>query len=148
MPEDGRLRRNASERALQQCVTSGVDLVQLDVHSDACSICLPLQGKVFSITGRTPGFPAVTREMLPPLHVRCRHVLVGVDPDFLAIRGQLDHIRRFSNDACRVVDSIFNYQDVLAGRSPGQLRDQDLCAVDAGAGELPRIGRRSRRRLF
>lgn len=50
----------------------GADLVQITKHANSCPICLPFEGRVFSLTGETPGYPKAER--LPPYHPRCRHV--------------------------------------------------------------------------
>lgn len=43
--------------------------------SDPAHPCRALEGKVLSLTGRTPGYPRLLR--IPPFHPRCRH---GIGP--------------------------------------------------------------------
>lgn len=74
-----RTREAVTEGSLNIGVEYGVDLFQVSVHSNACPVCQEFQGKVFSLTGATDGFPKLTRK--PPYHPRCRHVLLGYIPD-------------------------------------------------------------------
>ena len=55
-----------------RCLELGQDLVTITKHANACPICLPFEGRTFSLTGETPGYPKA--EQLPPYHPRCRHV--------------------------------------------------------------------------
>jgi hypothetical protein len=50
----------------------GRDLVEISKHFGSCAICLPFEGRIFSLTGQTPGYPVA--EVLPPYHPFCRHV--------------------------------------------------------------------------
>jgi hypothetical protein len=50
----------------------GADLVTITQHANACDICKPFEGRTFSLTGETEGYPKA--EKLPPYHPRCRHV--------------------------------------------------------------------------
>jgi hypothetical protein len=59
----------ANEAALRMAERFGTDLVQMPVHSGACPICRPRQGKVYSISGRHPDFPALDFRL--PLHPHC-----------------------------------------------------------------------------
>jgi hypothetical protein len=52
---------------------AGDDLLKISMHANSCPICLPFEGKEFSITGRTPGYTRATREDLPPYHPNCSH---------------------------------------------------------------------------
>jgi hypothetical protein len=113
-------RRESSARVLEEAREFDVDLVQVDVHSGPCLKCLRVQGKVFSVSGKTAGFPRLTDEVIPPICDACRHVLVGVDPDFLDARGQTRYLQVFSCDPDRVVADVLDYQAVLSGKSPGR----------------------------
>lgn len=50
----------------------GYDLVQISEHVHKPDICTPLEGKVYSLTGNTPGWPKLPRHT--PFHIGCRHV--------------------------------------------------------------------------
>jgi hypothetical protein len=61
---------------LNRLAENGIDLVRVSAHSGSCEICKPYQGKVYSISGTHPRYPAL-REA-PPYHPHCSHVLTGV----------------------------------------------------------------------
>lgn len=63
----------ASMRQAQQ--VSG-DLVQMTSHSTSCAFCYPYQGRVYSITGQTRGYPRLDRPFssgYANIHPNCRH---------------------------------------------------------------------------
>jgi hypothetical protein len=63
---------------LNAMVAKGLDLVKIPEHPGSCPICRPLEGKVYSITGLTSGYPVFPR-VWPP-HPNCRHpVLPAID---------------------------------------------------------------------
>jgi len=105
-------RMTATEGALNATIANGGDLVQITVHSGACPMCLPVQGKVFSITGQTPGFPVLTNENKTPLHPKCRHETIGVDADFLRERGVYGRIQELSSQK-RPIQSAQDYATKL-----------------------------------
>ena len=50
------------------------DLVKVSSHLGACEKCQPWQGKILSITGRTPGYPTLEEAKAAGLfHPNCRH---------------------------------------------------------------------------
>jgi len=52
----------------------GHDLVKVSSHTGACEKCIPWQGKVLSLTGKTPGYPTLEEAKSAGLfHPRCRH---------------------------------------------------------------------------
>ena len=55
-------------------VEQGHDLVKVSTHRGACELCRPFEGKILSITGRTPGYPTLEEAKAAKLfHPRCRH---------------------------------------------------------------------------
>lgn len=50
----------------------GYDLVQISEHVHAPDICTPWEGKVYSLSGNTPGWPKLPKHT--PFHPGCRHV--------------------------------------------------------------------------
>ena len=60
----------------------GFDLVQISHHVHKPDICAPLEGKVYSLTGNTPGWPKLPRHT--PFHVGCRHVETPFIDTFLS----------------------------------------------------------------
>lgn len=107
----------ANKSALAMAGDFETDLVQFPVHSGACPICIPWQGKVFSISGRHPDFPALSTMGEPPLHPNCRHRLLPVVEEGLRRRGQYDELARFSGSKERQVESLAEYRELVgAGR--------------------------------
>jgi hypothetical protein len=56
----------------------GTDLVRVSSHNTTTEICQAYEGKVFSISGKTPGFSFL--DQLPPFHPNCLHLLF---PEFI-----------------------------------------------------------------
>ncbi len=55
-------------------VEQGHDLVKVSTHRGACELCRPFEGKILSITGKTPGYPTLEEAKAAKLfHPRCRH---------------------------------------------------------------------------
>ncbi len=62
----------AEQRAVYNAVLGrGLDLVRIDRHEHPVDICTPFDGKTFSLTGKTPGYPVL--KQLPPFHPNCTH---------------------------------------------------------------------------
>lgn len=63
------------------------DLVRMTEHHAPCPICAPLEGRVYSISGRDPRYPKLSDALGPYMqpHPNCRHRLVPyveeLDPD-------------------------------------------------------------------
>lgn len=53
----------------------GLDLVTISEHPHSCDICTPYEGKTYSLSGKTRGFPLL--KVFPPFHPNCRHVLTA-----------------------------------------------------------------------
>lgn len=47
------------------------DLIEIPAKGGSCEECIPFEGKVYSLSGDTPGYPVL--EERPPYHPRCRH---------------------------------------------------------------------------
>lgn len=54
---------------LTRLVENGIDLARISDHNSNCEICGPFEGKVYSITGQTPGY--LLLEEAPPFHPFC-----------------------------------------------------------------------------
>lgn len=80
----------------QATLAAGGDLVQVSVHNTECAVCAPYEGKIYSLSGSDPDFPAV--EELPPYHPQCAHSIDPVFKEFLDIQGTLEDFIAFSND--------------------------------------------------
>lgn len=107
-------RMAQTEGMLASCNQLGVDLVQVSVHSGACEeICAPIQGKVFSISGRSPDFPPLTPEVRCPLHPYCRHVELPAPEAFLRAKGVYDKLADFSQGTSQAANHNA-YREMLA----------------------------------
>jgi Phage minor capsid protein 2 len=67
---------------VSQALSMGQDLVKVSTHSKPSPMCEPLQGKILSITGLTPGYQVLSEVLFqgkysPPalFHPFCRHAL-------------------------------------------------------------------------
>ena len=109
----------ATEGALQRNLEVGGDLMQVSVHSGACPMCVPIQGKLYSITGRTPGFPILTDDVKPPIHPNCGHVMVGVSTDVLEERGELAALQQISMSPEPVMDIAHLQERIGATQAMG-----------------------------
>ena len=73
------------------------DLVQMSSHATTCPICAPLQGRVYSISGKSKNYPpldfAYTGEHAN-IHPNCRHVLTPYEPE---LDEELEKTKVFSN---------------------------------------------------
>lgn len=72
----------------------GADLVQVSSHNTDTPLCQEFEGKIYSISGKDPDFPAL--EEIPPFHPNCLHSLTVVFREVLERRGIDDYIA-FSN---------------------------------------------------
>jgi len=69
---------------LRQCVMEGSDIVQISVSGSDCPICEPYEGRLFSITGATPGLPRLETAIASGLfHKKCSHRACAV-PESIA----------------------------------------------------------------
>ena len=67
-------REAATEGMKNRLLQNEIDLVQIDDGAeDACDICSPYQGKIYSLTGESQEYPQAVD--LPPFHPNCRCVL-------------------------------------------------------------------------
>ena len=66
-----RLRHVQSEAVKNACAQFDNDLIEISSHGTDCEICLPWEGNVYSISGKTRGYPYL--EAWPPFHPRCQH---------------------------------------------------------------------------
>lgn len=77
-----------SRAALNTILEFGQDLLRITDHATNTPICLPFEGRVYSISGRHPDYPALVN--LPPYHDNCQH---GIAP-FIEGSADSDRYRR------------------------------------------------------
>lgn len=61
-------------------VERGQDLVTISSHRTETPLCKRYEGKTFSLTGRTAGYPVI--DVLPPFHPGCWHVVTPAAANF------------------------------------------------------------------
>ncbi len=60
----------------------GSDLIKISSHSKPCSYCRPWEGKILSLTGKTPGYPTLEEAKAAKLfHPRCKHAYGAYIPE-------------------------------------------------------------------
>lgn len=80
------LRTAQSKATGDLCQQYDNDLVEISDHGTDCEICLPYEGRVFSISGRTPGYDIL--DEWPPLHPNCMHSALPTSEEAIAVRGR------------------------------------------------------------
>jgi hypothetical protein len=68
-----RLREEQSKATVDLCGEYECDLVEFSQHATSCAECAPFEGQVYSISGESDRFEALTDENTPPIHPNCRH---------------------------------------------------------------------------
>lgn len=62
------------EGTANRLAEQGHDLIKVSSHRGSCEKCLPWQGKILSLTGKTEGYPTLDEAKAAGLfHVNCRH---------------------------------------------------------------------------
>jgi len=73
-------REAVSRGTVDRLLEHGRDLVRITDHRGSCPICIPLEGKTYSLTGASPNYPKLPE--LPPFHPNCRHVVAPASVTF------------------------------------------------------------------
>lgn len=81
-----RLRHVQTESVLNSCKEYDNDLVQVSDHGTETPICLPYEGNVYSLSGKSSAYPYL--DAYPPFHPRCQHHIVPTSEVALGIRGR------------------------------------------------------------
>lgn len=92
--------------SINQNKSIGGDLMQLTSHASACPICMPLEGRVYSVDGKDPDYPPLSTAFsseYATIHPNCGHRLVPYIVDFKD-EAQLEADRKFSNRSFDVGD--------------------------------------------
>ena len=76
------------------------DLVIVSSHNTRTAICLPYEGKIFSLNGKNKDFPIL--DQTPPFHPNCLHLLFPQFAEALHVTGTYSGAVAFANgDALR-----------------------------------------------
>jgi hypothetical protein len=83
-----------SVAALDQAANYDTDLVIVSSHNTTTAICIPFEGKIFSISGKDKRFPPLMDT--PPFHPNCLHLIYPQFESALEASGQLQGFSDFS----------------------------------------------------
>jgi hypothetical protein len=83
-----------SEAALVEAANYSTDLVQVSTHNTSTKICVPFEGRIFSISGKDPRFPPLSD--VPPYHPNCLHLLFPTFESAMEVQGTLESFSAFS----------------------------------------------------
>lgn len=83
-------------------VRIGNDLVKMSSHFGSCPICAPYEGRVFSVSGTNPNYPALYdtpwSSAYQNFHPHCRHILTQYIEE-LQSDEDIQNMRKYSNRA-------------------------------------------------
>jgi hypothetical protein len=87
---------------MNQLEGEGYDLVKMSSHATTCPVCAVYQGRVYSISGRSKEYPALSvvfRNGYNNIHPNCRHVVYAYIP---ALADDPEGDKRRSNESFSV----------------------------------------------
>lgn len=123
-------REVGSVATLNTCEEADIDLVQISTHYPTCEICVPIQGKVFGISGKNKDYPALSEiEWLP--HPNCQHVLTP-------------YVREFDPDA----DKTQKYSNTSLNKDTRTQAEKDLYKSNRDKVTIARERKRAREILY
>lgn len=83
-----------SYATINQCNNYQTDLVQVSSHNTMTAICVPFEGKIYSLSGTSKIFPPLFDS--PPYHPNCLHLLYPTFISGMETQGTLDAYSDFS----------------------------------------------------
>ena len=66
--------KSGNEGVINRAAEFDTDIVQVSTHSGACKICVPFEGKTYSISGNSKTYDKLTQ--IPPFHPNCGHSML------------------------------------------------------------------------
>jgi len=82
-----KLQETQTQAVINTAVASQKDLIQVSSHNTRTAYDSQFEGKIYSLTGNDPDFPAVVD--LPPFHPNCLHTINIVSREGLSQQGIL-----------------------------------------------------------
>lgn len=85
-------REAVVQGSMARMASHGIDLARVSAHASSCSICLPWEGRLLSLSGDTTeyqGEAVADASNVPPYHPRCKHSLSPVVVDVEALRQSM-----------------------------------------------------------
>lgn len=83
-----------SQAAKVQASNYDTDLIQISSHNTTTKICMPFEGKIFSLSGKDKRFPPYTEAT--PYHPNCLHLEFPTFESAMEVQGTLDSFSDFS----------------------------------------------------
>ncbi len=94
------------EGTANRLTEQGHDLVEVSSHRGACPLCLPWEGQILSLTGKTKGYPTLAEAEAEGLfHPNCRHTY-GLYIDLEKETGKLETEDETAQTIQEIKDSI------------------------------------------
>ncbi len=88
-------REIATVATINACQEFDIDLVKISTHYPTCHLCAPIQGKVYSLSGKDKRYPKYGEDgVVIPRHPNCRHVLM---PYVRELDPNAEEVERYSN---------------------------------------------------
>lgn len=70
-------RQATTTATINTCMSHSVDLVQISSHSGSCAMCQAIQGKIYSLSGKSTAYSKYgENEVFIPRHPNCAHVVM------------------------------------------------------------------------
>lgn len=100
-------------------IANGWDLVQISEHYGACPICIPYEGRVYSISGNSEEYPYLYdtewNDVYQNFHPNCRHYLKPFFPQSLS-EDELQKVIDYSNRSFEVGGEGWTKQQTAEAR--------------------------------
>jgi len=65
-----------NEATLLRMKEYDIDIVQVSTHGATDDLCMPQEGEIYSMSGKSKNYPRAQPEDLPPYHPNCKHSLL------------------------------------------------------------------------
>lgn len=119
-----RTREASAQASVNAAVDLGMDLVQIDVHGDACELCQTRMGRVYSISGKSKDFPQL--DIAPPFHPNCKCNIFAVTEEALEFDGQKAALSKLSKETPQFVKERDAAAWLIQNKEGGIISLQDL----------------------
>lgn len=132
---------------IEQCEARGIDLVKMSVHFPTCSICMPLQGRVFSISGKNKDYPSLYEYCFPgdylTIHPNCKHSFFPYLPEYLTPE-QVEADKEYSNRSFDVLNEqekkmldLYNHNQKVRAKANRDRKEYDAISLVLGKDIMP-----------
>lgn len=116
--------REATNKGMISVVEGiGRDLVKMSHHATACPICAPLEGRIYSVSGKDKRYPSLMVAFpngYATVHPNCRHVLMPYieefDDNFDENLASSNRPFKLDEEQTKKLDSYYKNQKVMSDR--------------------------------